>query len=255
MISIGIGGKWPAALAAEVAAAAEARGFARLWVNDVPGGEALEKLAAAAAATSRLRLASGVISVADRPASGIARRVEELDLPVARLDLGIGSGRGDHPVDRVAAALDELAPLGASLWVGALGPRMRRLGAERATGVLLNWLPTPIAAEQTETARRQAAEAGRPAPSVALYVRTAVDPAAAGALAAEVAQYSGLPAYAANFDRLGVTASSAVIGPDDDIRGRLAEVEAAVGEAVVRLVLPAELDLAGALRILDAARP
>lgn len=255
MISIGIGGTWPAALAGELALEAESRGFGRLWINDVPGGDALEKLAAAAAATSRLRLGAGVISVTARPAAEIAARVAELGLPVSRLDLGLGSGQGSHPVERVGEALDGLAGLGAALWVGALGPRMRELAARRADGVLLNWLTAGPAREQAELAARQAAEAGRPAPAVALYVRTAVDPAAASALEHEAAKYSRIPPYAANFARLGITAEEAAIRPVDDVRARLVELETGVGEVVVRLILPGDPDLADALRILDTVKP
>jgi len=255
MISVGVGGAWPHEVIAGLAPLAESAGFARLWVNDVPGGDALAGLARAAAATSTLRLASGVIPVDRRPGERIAEDVAALGLPRERLDLGVGPGSAPSPVPRVAAALAALHPLGAKLWVGALGPRMRRLAAEQADGLLLNWLTPDDAAEAAALARSQAQAAGRPRPTVALYVRTAVDPAAAEELAQEAARYGRVPAYARNFERLGMQASDAAIGPGDDARSRLAEYEQAVDEVVVRLVLPGEPRLEDARRILDAVRP
>jgi len=255
VISIGISGAWPTGLVRALAAEVERRGFARLWVNDVPGGDALEKLAAAASATSRLRLASGVVNLGARSGSEVAERVRELALPVARLDLGIGSGNGAQPLARVDRALDELASLGAAVWVGALGPRMRELAARRADGVLLNWLTAAAARDQAADIARIAAAADRAAPSVALYVRTAVDDAARPAIEEEIARYSRIPQYAANFERLGIAASETVIPPGDDVRARLSALESAVAEVVVRLVLPAEPRLADATAILDAVAP
>lgn len=254
MRSIGISGAWPTDLVRDLAAEVERRGFARLWVNDVPGGDALEKLAVAAGGTSRLRLGSGVVNVGARSGTDVAARARDLGLSVDRLDLGIGSGNGSHPVDRVAATLDELAPLGAALWVGALGPRMRQLAARSADGVLLNWLTPAAAREQATAIEDEAVAMGRTPPGVALYVRTAVDPAATPALEDEIERYARFPQYAANFERLGIAAADTVIRPRDDLAARLSELGAAVPEVVLRLVLPAEPSLADAVRILDAVR-
>ena len=255
MISIGISGSWPAPLVAQLAPEVERGGFGRLWVNDVPGGEALLGLAAAASVTHTLRLATGVVALDRNPPKVVAARVRELGLPVARLDLGVGSGGGDHPVSRVGSALEELRPLGASLWVGALGPRMRLLAAEHADGVLLNWLTPAEARSQRDLAVAQARAAGRPTPQVAVYVRTSVDPAADRILAAEAASYAQYPSYAANFERLGISAVDAALDSTVDVRARIAEYEAAAGEVVVRLVLPGEPTLQAAVRILQAVQP
>jgi len=255
MISIGIAGTWPPELVAELAVQVESRGFGRLWVNDVPGGEALAGLAAAATVTSTLRLATGVIALDRNPSAAVTTRVRELELPRARLDLGVGSGSWQHPVPRVAKALNELRPLNARLWLGALGPRMRRLAAEHADGLLLNWLTPAEVKAQADLAAQQARAAGRPAPHIAIYVRTAVDPASDSVLAAEAARYAQFPGYAANFARLGITALEATIGSSAAVHDRVAEYEAAAGEVVVRLVVPGEPTLSDALRILDAVHP
>ena len=74
------------------------------WVNDTPGADSLERLAAAACVTSRIRLGTGVIPLDRRPAGEIIARVRELALPTERLILGVG-------------------PVGAGLAVGACGMR------------------------------------------------------------------------------------------------------------------------------------
>jgi alkanesulfonate monooxygenase SsuD/methylene tetrahydromethanopterin reductase-like flavin-dependent oxidoreductase (luciferase family) len=255
MISIGVAGTWPTELIAELAVQVESGGFGRLWVNDVPGGEALSGLAAAASVTRKLRLATGVIALDRNPAAAVEKRVRELALPVSRLDLGAGSGGWQHPLDRVAEALDELRTLKATLWVGALGPRMRQLAAEHADGLLLNWLTPAEAHTQAVLAAEQAHAAGRPAPQVAIYVRTAVDPASDGVLAAEASRYAQVPGYAANFARLEIAPIEATINSSSAVRDRVAEYEAATGEVVVRLVVPGEPTLEDALRILDAVHP
>lgn len=253
MISVGISGAWPHQLVAELARELDTRGIERLWVNDVPGGDALAGLGAAAQTTTDLRLATGVVALDRRAAAEISARVASLGLRVDRLDLGVGPGVSEHPVGLVDDALDELRSLHATLWVGALGPRMRRLAAERADGLLLNWLTPHAAGAAADLSRTQAAAVGRPAPSTALYVRTAVDPAAATVLDAEAARYGQVPAYAHNFERLGIAPIDAAIGPSHDILARLAEYEAVVDEVVLRLVVPGEPALADALRIVDAA--
>ena len=103
-LSLGIAAAAGPALAERVAPAAEAAGFHALWVNDTPGHDALTVLAAAAGATERLVLATGVLPVDRRTPDDIA--VAAAGLPAGRLMLGIGSGQA-----RSAAA-----PTRASSW-------------------------------------------------------------------------------------------------------------------------------------------
>ena len=72
---------------------AEAAGFARLWVNDTPGGDALAGLAAAAERTSSIGLATGVVPIDRVPARGLAERATQIAGVSGRLTVGIGSGR------------------------------------------------------------------------------------------------------------------------------------------------------------------
>lgn len=229
-LSIGIAAAAGAETAARVAAAAEAAGLRALWVNDTPGHDALAVLGAAAAATDRLVLATGVLPIDRRAPDEILARAA--DLPADRLVLGIGSGglrRG--AVEAVTDAATALrAGTTARVVVGALGPRMRRAGAEASDGLLLSWLTPDAAAVQSAQARAVA-----PATRVALYVRVATDPGAGTALDDETGRYAGYPSYAANFARLGLDAADTVIRPGE-LCERIAAYRDSVDEVVLRLI-------------------
>lgn len=244
-LSIGIAAAAGAEVGARVAAAAEAAGLHALWVNDTPGHDALAVLAAAAGATERLVLATGVLPIDRRTPDDILARAA--GLPADRLVLGIGSGQLRHgAVDRVTDAATALrAGTEARVVVGALGPRMRRTGAEASDGLLLSWLTPEIAADQA----RHAHELARTA-HVALYVRTAADPDAIPALDEEAQRYAGYPAYAANFARLGVQAAETLIRPAA-LRDRIAAYRAAADEVVLRAIT-ASGSLDEHLRFIDA---
>lgn len=231
-LSLGVAAAVGPALAERLAPAVEGAGFHALWVNDVPGHDALEVLAAAAGATERLVLATGVLPVDRRTPGEILARVDGLGLPPERLVLGIGSGA--RPGGALARVTDAAAALragtSARVVVGALGPRMRQTGAAASDGLLLSWLTPPIARQQAAEARTLA-----PGAHVALYVRTAVESSAAARLADESRRYAGFPAYAANFARLGIDAADTTIGPDD-LAGRIAVYRDAVDEVVLRAI-------------------
>ena len=201
--------------------------------ND-PGADALAVLEAAARTTEHLVLATGVLPVDRRSAEQIAAEVESFGLPQERLVLGIGSGQARTGViDLVGGAATELrGALGATVVVGALGPRMRRIAAEASDGVLLSWLTPDIARAQSEQAH-----ARRPTAHVALYVRAGLDPAAGPRLRAETARYAGFASYAANFDRLGVDPDDTVLdAASHDLGGRLESYRGAVDEVVLRAI-------------------
>jgi alkanesulfonate monooxygenase SsuD/methylene tetrahydromethanopterin reductase-like flavin-dependent oxidoreductase (luciferase family) len=254
-LSLGIAAAAGPELAAKLAPAAERAGIHALWVNDTPGHDALEVLAAAAKVTERLTLATGVVPVDRRAPGEVRRRVTELDLPTERLVLGIGSGStAAGALARVEAAASDLRakdaphasePDRARVVVGALGPKMRRLGATASDGLLLSWLPPAQARAQRDEAHDIA-----PATHVALYVRTATDAAAVARLDAETERYAGYPAYAANFARLGIEARDTVIRPDAVGEG-VAAYRATVDEVVLRAIT-AEETLDDYLRFVEA---
>ncbi|MBD7956506.1 LLM class flavin-dependent oxidoreductase [Microbacterium sp. Sa4CUA7] len=233
MLSIGIAAAAGPEVAAALAPVLERAGFHALWVNDTPGADALAVLAAAAAASDRLMLSTGVIPIDRRSADDIVDTVARLDLPQHRLTLGIGSGAlrtgALARVGDAAAALRQRTA--ARVVVGALGPRMRRLAAGQSDGVLLSWLDPQTAAEQAVTAHAEAVGA-----HVALYVRTVVDPAADARLQAETDRYAGFASYAANFARLGVAPRTTVIDSAADMPSAVAAYRSAVDEVVLRAV-------------------
>lgn len=235
-VSFGIIGTTDAAAVAALAPRLERLGFATLWVNDVPGGDSLARLRAAAAGTERLQLATGIVPIDRRPVATL-----DLDgIPAERTALGIGSGRAERPLGLMRDGIAELRERSeASIVLGALGPRMRRLGAELADGVLLNWLTPAAAIAATAEQRAAAVEAGRSADDgrVVTYVRTIAEEAARPALELEAHRYEQVPAYAANFARLGTGALDATISTP----ARLADYRAdgVADEVVVRAITPA----------------
>jgi alkanesulfonate monooxygenase SsuD/methylene tetrahydromethanopterin reductase-like flavin-dependent oxidoreductase (luciferase family) len=249
-VSLGVASSLGPDLIARLAPAVEEAGFAALWVNDTPGADAVAALSAAARTTTQLTLGTGVVPVDRRPAAAIAEEVLAAELPQGRLLLGIGSGSARAgSLDRVAEAIDILRErVSARIVVGALGPRMRRLGAERADGLVLNWLTPDVARAQVAEARALSADA-----HVVIYVRTAVDPAARGRLEVESARYASFPNYAANFARMGVDAVATTLPDESALRAGLPAFENTGGEVVLRAVtaddsLEAYLDFVAATR-------
>lgn len=239
-VSIGVPGALGPDAVRVLAPRIEAAGFAGLWLNDSPQGDSLAGLAAAAEVTAHLRLGTGVVPVDRRPAPDLIADLRRSGVPEARLTLGIGSGqlrRG--ALDAVAEALTGLREgTAAAIVVGALGPKMRRLAAEHADGALLSWLPPDVAAAQADELRRFGRIAQGEMPRAALYARAIVDEAARPVLEREAAQYASYPAYAANFERLGVAAIDTTL---PRAGGTLAEGVAAyaeVDELVLRAITP-----------------
>lgn len=255
-VGFGVAGSLDHAIVRELAAAAETAGYATFWVNDVPGGEGLAGLAAAAAVTGRIGLGVGVIPLDRQPPAAIGRRIADLALPTARLLVGVGSGAPKGGVERVRRGVMELRALTpARLAVGALGPKMCALAGEAADAVLLNWL-TPAYVPPSAAIVLAAAEAtGRLRPRVVGYVRTAL---AEGLprLEAEASRYAGFPAYAANFARMGATALETTVHAADraGVRAGLAPYAPLLDETVVRAIA-ADETLEAYLQLLAAAAP
>jgi alkanesulfonate monooxygenase SsuD/methylene tetrahydromethanopterin reductase-like flavin-dependent oxidoreductase (luciferase family) len=229
-VSIGLTGTTGADVIRALAPRIERLGFSTLWINDVPGGDSLDGLRVAAVASEELGLATGVIPLDRRPAGTLDLH----GLPIDRMTLGIGSGAATHPLTLVRDGIATLrAATDAAIVVGALGPKVRRLAAERADGVLLNWL-TPRAAADADAELRSAASAAvAPALRAVLYVRTIAEPDARPVLEREAARYSTIPSYAANFERLGIRAIDATVTDAAD----LAEFDV-VDEVVLRAITP-----------------
>lgn len=256
-LGFGVVGALDMATVQAIARKAEEIGLASLWFNDTPGGDSLARLEAAAAVTDRLQLASGVISVDRKPAARIVEEVKGRGLPQERLVIGIGSAAGPSPLRRVEESLGVLAEdLSARTVVGSLGPRMRRLGAEKSNGLLFNWLPPRFAAETTREMREQARIAGNTPVMSATYIRTALGTSARSRLVEEAERYAAIPAYAANFQRLGIDAMDSVVYAEDPaaLRKSLLAYDGTVDHAIVRAITASD-DLEHYLALLEAIAP
>ncbi len=238
-VSIGLPGAIDPTLLRRLAPRIEALGFRALWLNDTRDGASLAGLAVAASVTSTLTLATGVIPLDRRPADTLVEAIRAL--PAERLEVGIGSGGPRDALARVREGIDVLrGATDATILVGALGPRMRALGAEHADGLLLNWL-TPAAAADATTLLKSVNPEGH----AALYARTIVTEDARSALEEEAARYASYPTYAANLERIGAGILETTI--DGTVEGHLAaragEYLGSLDELVLRAIVAADADL------------
>lgn len=227
----------------ELAPRLEEAGFRTLWINHAGHGDALASMQVAASVTSRLRLASGVIPVDRVPAEAVVQGVKDRALPLDRIVLGIGASAPPSPLSTVREAGAYIRErLNATVMVGALGPRMRRLGVRETDGVLLNWL-TPEAVQTAMADRdRDVADLPEKAVEVALYIRVAMGEPSRPILEREAGRYQNIPSYAANFERLGFRAIDSAVygGTPEQIRSGLEPFMGSVDEPVVRAITPSD---------------
>jgi alkanesulfonate monooxygenase SsuD/methylene tetrahydromethanopterin reductase-like flavin-dependent oxidoreductase (luciferase family) len=217
---------------------AEALGYTSFWVNHPGSVDGLAALALAARETRRVELGVGVIPLHTRPAENIVHGVQTNALPLDRLLLGVGSPN-PKSLARVREGVAVLrAQLRTRIIVAALGPKMCRLAGEVADGVLLNWLTPEYARASAQEVRAGATAAGRPTPKIYTYVRFAMGPGAAEKVRAESARYAGVPAYAANFERMGTKPedTAIVVQSPDEVAPALAKWAGAVDEVVLRAI-------------------
>ncbi|WP_430647291.1 LLM class flavin-dependent oxidoreductase [Agromyces sp. GXS1127] len=227
-VSIGLPGTTAPETLRALAPRLERLGFDGLWLNDVPGGDSLDGLRVVAEATESLHLATGVIPIDRRPIASL----DLAGIPADRTTFGIGSGGAQHAVAVIGDAIAELrSRTDAGVAVGALGPRMRRLAAERADAVVLNWLTPATAADAMADLRRDAGDRAGQVRGV-LYARTISDGAARGALQKEADRYGTYAKYAANFARLGIRPIDATINRESALHA----YDGIVDEVVLRAI-------------------
>jgi alkanesulfonate monooxygenase SsuD/methylene tetrahydromethanopterin reductase-like flavin-dependent oxidoreductase (luciferase family) len=181
-------------------------GYASMWSNDHPGAKGLETLAEFAAAAPGIDLGVAVIAVDRTPPEAIAADVERLGLDAARLWLGVGAGFSEKPLTRMREALPELRERlpGVRLVLAAMGPKMCAFAGAEFDGAFFNWMTPEFAARARQRVEEGARGAGRDAPPVFGYVRTAVGEDAAARLAKEESFYRDLhDGYRNHFARLG----------------------------------------------------
>jgi alkanesulfonate monooxygenase SsuD/methylene tetrahydromethanopterin reductase-like flavin-dependent oxidoreductase (luciferase family) len=235
---------------------AEALGYTSFWVNHPGSFDGLGALAVAAGQTRRLELGIGVIPLHTRGPESIVQGVRTHTLPLDRLLLGVGSPNPNslkRVRDGVAALRRELQT---RVVVAALGPKMCALAGEVADGVLLNWVTPDYARRSADIVREAASKAGRKAPKVFAYVRLAMGAASAAKLQEEGDRYNAIPAYGANFARIGVKPVETGIVADTPqaVAKALALWRGAVDEVVIRAITAADT-VDDNLALVRAAKP
>ncbi|HEY1855306.1 MAG TPA: LLM class flavin-dependent oxidoreductase [Solirubrobacterales bacterium] len=193
-------------VAGPLAARCKELSYDSVWSNDHPGAKGLETLAVFGEGAGSLDLGVGVIAVDRTPPSQIAADIHRLHLDPSRLWIGVGAGFTKKPLTTMR---EELSTLRAALpdvrvVLAAMGPKMSELAGAEYDGAFFNWMTPEYAAGAKQKVEAGAAAAGREAPPVFGYVRTAVGPDAAERLAKEESFYRQLhPGYSNHFDRLG----------------------------------------------------
>jgi alkanesulfonate monooxygenase SsuD/methylene tetrahydromethanopterin reductase-like flavin-dependent oxidoreductase (luciferase family) len=221
-------------------------GFGSMWSNDHPGAKGLDTLAEFGAAAPSVDLGVAVIALDRTPPETIAADIERLDLDPARLWLGVGAGFAEKPLTRMRESLPELRESlpGVRLVLAAMGPKMCALAGAEFDGVFFNWMTPGFATDAREKVEVGAQEAGREAPPVFGYVRTAVGPDAAERLAKEESFYRDLhDGYRNHFARLGEPEGTVGVAAADsaDAQSQLAAYEA-LDTIVVRGLASAKVE-------------
>jgi alkanesulfonate monooxygenase SsuD/methylene tetrahydromethanopterin reductase-like flavin-dependent oxidoreductase (luciferase family) len=209
---------------AAIAREGEALGYAAVLLPETGARDTLATLTGLAGETERLLLGTGVIPMAARTsklAAMAAATVQERS--GGRHILGVGTG-GAAPgaLDGLRTYVEEIRDLigdgapGAALrlslpapipiWIAALGPRATRLAGEVADGVILNWCTPDRVSGARDAIRAAAREAGRDpdAVTISVYVRAGFSERADEALMTAAAEYASYPAYARQFEAMGV---------------------------------------------------
>lgn len=223
---------YPWADLAGLAVAGERAGYRALFLPEVGARDTLATLAALAAETDRLLLATGVVPLPARSPSLLAMAAATVqERSGGRLLLGLGTGPSTPGVlDRLRATVIALRvafaggsgevdgapvrtelplPLPPEIWIAALGPRATRLAGEVADGVLLNWCtPERVASALTQVADG-AARAGRDPRdiTVAVYVRAALTEGSRAAARRAASEYASYPSYRRQFETMGIDPS------------------------------------------------
>ena len=194
----------------DVAAELESLGYGALWSSGGFDPGLSPTFGRLLASTTRITVASGIVSMWTGAPSDVGPAVAELEASFpGRFLLGIGASHAPlvsgyaRPYSHMVTYLDELdaleTPVPAERRIlAALGRRMLELAAQRAAGAHPYFVPV----QHTAQARSILGPGPFLAPEVAVVLET--DPVAARALAREYASvYLGLPNYTQNLRTFG----------------------------------------------------
>jgi alkanesulfonate monooxygenase SsuD/methylene tetrahydromethanopterin reductase-like flavin-dependent oxidoreductase (luciferase family) len=255
-LGFGVNAGTPAEILTAAGKEAESLGYTSFWVNHPGATDGIAALATAAVDTQRIELGIGVIPLHTRNTDDIARGVRRSNVPEDRLLLGVGSPNPGS-LQRVRQGVTVLrTKLNCEFVVAALGPKMCELAGQVADGVLFNWLTPEYAKRSADLVRAGAAAANRPAPKLFAYVRIATGGAGAEKFVQEANRYAKIPAYAAHFERMGVSPvdTGVIIDKPLAVKRAVDAWKSAVDEVVFRAVVGREA-LDDYLALLRTAKP
>ncbi|HEX3629698.1 MAG TPA: LLM class flavin-dependent oxidoreductase [Candidatus Dormibacteraeota bacterium] len=254
-------------------------GYASAWTNSGPDGAAFERCLRWYRETG---LPTGISAVPanGKPADFYATQARRLwDVTDGRFTLVVGSGTWTAAAARMREYLPELRrllPKGLPLYAAALGPLMLAVAGELADGVSLNWCTPEQVAWSRERVHDAARAAGRAAPVIVEYIRTAVDPdpvIAQRTVAAAGARYLNFPAYRRHFERMGVAADLEASADGDEAATRRVAIRIGAGGKpgdtraifdqlakgldlpIVRVLVTKRGDVESAQRVLEECKP
>ncbi|MET9495681.1 TIGR03620 family F420-dependent LLM class oxidoreductase [Streptomyces sp. NPDC006552] len=233
-------------------------GFGTVWLG---GNPSPADAAAALAATRRITVATGILSIWDHPARAVAEQIGAWEEDERRrFVLGLGVSHGPmvpgyaKPYSAMVEYLDVLdaavPPVsGGRRILAALGPKMLDLAAHRALGAH----PYLVTAEHTAQARAALGSGAVLAPEVSVVLDTDAERARTTARAM-LALYLQLPNYTDNLLRLGFSESDFegggsvrllgalfALGDAEQVRGRVQEyVDAGADHVALQVVTPAD---------------
>jgi alkanesulfonate monooxygenase SsuD/methylene tetrahydromethanopterin reductase-like flavin-dependent oxidoreductase (luciferase family) len=244
-------------VASPLAGRCQELGYSSMWSNDHPGARGLETLDEYAKGADRIDLGVAVIALDRQSPEEIASDIERLGIDTDRLWLGLGAGFTEKPLTTMRDALPGLRETlpGVRLVLAAMGPKMCAFAGAEWDGAFFNWITPEFAAKARKWVEEGAREAGREAPPVFGYVRTAVGADAEDRLAKDESFYRDMhQGYRNHFDRqgapegtVGVAAENAGVTQEQLSRYR------ALDTVVVRALASATLEDMGALA--EAAAP
>lgn len=193
----------------EAAAELDELGYGAIWLG---GSPRVARAVPLLAATRRITVATGILSVWNQPAAEVAQDIAALEGGAAeRFLLGLGVSHAPitegyaHPYAKMVEFLDGLdaapAPVPAERRVlAALGPRMLELAAHRSAGAH----PYLVTVEHVAQARAALGPGKLLAPELGVVLDSDLARARATARGA-LSMYLQLPNYVNNWRRLGFT--------------------------------------------------
>jgi probable F420-dependent oxidoreductase len=209
----------------EAVAELDELGYGALWIGRSPS---VADAAALVDATSRLTIATGILSIWNHAAQDVAAQVAELDARApGRFVLGLGVSHSAlapqyaKPYSAMVSYLDALdaatpAVDPARRVLAALGPRMLKLAADRALGAH----PYLVTTGHVAQARAVLGPQALLAPELMAVLDTDLDRARAIARGT-LAIYLPLPNYTANLLRLGFEEADFTGGGSDRLLDEL----------------------------------